>query len=53
VPRGRQGYCRVKLVVSGRGAAALGCVELLLELGLSRENVWLSDLAGVVLRRAA
>src|SRR6267142_187531 len=38
----------VKLVVSGAGAAALGCVELLLELGLSRENVWLSDLAGVV-----
>jgi malate dehydrogenase (oxaloacetate-decarboxylating)(NADP+) len=38
----------VKLVVSGAGAAALGCVELLLELGLKRENVWLSDLAGVV-----
>jgi malate dehydrogenase (oxaloacetate-decarboxylating)(NADP+) len=35
-------------VVSGAGAAALGCVELLLELGLRRENVWLSDLAGVV-----
>ena len=39
---------RVKLVVSGAGAAALGCVELLLDLGLARENVWLSDLAGVV-----
>src|ERR1700732_1944028 len=39
---------RVKLVVSGAGAAALGCVELLLDLGLQRENVWLSDLAGVV-----
>src|SRR6202165_2340737 len=38
----------VKLVVSGAGAAALGCVELLLELGLKLENVWLSDLAGVV-----
>ena len=38
----------VKLVVSGAGAAALGCVELLLDLGLKRENVWLSDLAGVV-----
>src|ERR1700730_14313351 len=37
----------VKLVVSGAGAAALACVELLLELGLRRENVWLSDLAGV------
>jgi malate dehydrogenase (oxaloacetate-decarboxylating)(NADP+) len=39
---------RVKLVVSGAGAAALGCVELLLDLGLLRENVWLTDLAGVV-----
>ncbi len=39
---------KVKLVVSGAGAAALGCVELLLDLGLSRENVWLTDLAGVV-----
>jgi malate dehydrogenase (oxaloacetate-decarboxylating)(NADP+) len=38
----------VKLVVSGAGAAALACVELLLDLGLTRENVWLSDLAGVV-----
>ncbi len=39
---------RVKLVVSGAGAAALACVELLLDLGLKRENIWLSDLAGVV-----
>src|ERR1700720_3069586 len=39
---------RVKLVVSGAGAAALACVELLLDLGLLRENVWLTDLAGVV-----
>ena len=36
------------MVVSGAGAAALACVELLLELGLTRENVWLTDLAGVV-----
>ena len=39
---------RIKLVVSGAGAAALACVDLLLDLGLVRENVWLSDLAGVV-----
>jgi len=36
------------MVVSGAGAAALACVELLLDLGLDRENVWLTDLAGVV-----
>ena len=39
---------KVKMVASGAGAAALACVELLLELGLTRENVWLTDLAGVV-----
>jgi malate dehydrogenase (oxaloacetate-decarboxylating)(NADP+) len=39
---------KVKMVVSGAGAAALACVELLLHLGLTRENVWLTDLAGVV-----
>jgi malate dehydrogenase (oxaloacetate-decarboxylating)(NADP+) len=38
----------IKLVVSGAGAAALACVDLLLDLGVQRENVWLSDLAGVV-----
>jgi malate dehydrogenase (oxaloacetate-decarboxylating)(NADP+) len=39
---------QIKLVVSGAGAAALACVELLLDLGLAQENIWLSDLAGVV-----
>ena len=41
---------QIKLVVSGAGAAALACVDLLLDLGLPRENVWLTDLAGVVYR---
>jgi malate dehydrogenase (oxaloacetate-decarboxylating)(NADP+) len=39
---------RVKMVVSGAGAAALACVDLLLDLGLTRGNIWLTDLAGVV-----
>src|SRR5580698_5648087 len=39
---------QVKMVVSGAGSAALACVDLLLDLGLTRENVWLTDLAGVV-----
>jgi malate dehydrogenase (oxaloacetate-decarboxylating)(NADP+) len=38
----------VKLVVSGAGAAALACVDLLVDLGVRREHVWLTDLAGVV-----
>jgi malate dehydrogenase (oxaloacetate-decarboxylating)(NADP+) len=39
---------KVKLVASGAGAAALACLGLLLKLGLPRENVWVTDLAGVV-----
>jgi malate dehydrogenase (oxaloacetate-decarboxylating)(NADP+) len=41
---------RVKLVASGAGAAALACLGLLLKLGLKRENIWVTDLAGVVWR---
>ncbi len=40
----------VKLVASGAGAAALACLGLLLKLGLKRENIWVTDLAGVVWR---
>jgi len=40
----------VKLVVSGAGAAALACVDLLVDLGLPIKNIWLTDLAGVVYR---
>jgi len=39
---------RVKLVCSGAGAAALACLDLLVSLGMKRENVWVSDIAGVV-----
>jgi malate dehydrogenase (oxaloacetate-decarboxylating)(NADP+) len=43
-----KGIGSIKMVVSGAGAAALACVDLLLDLGLVRENVWITDLAGVV-----
>ena len=39
---------QVKLVTSGAGAAALACLELLVELGLPRANVWATDIEGVV-----
>ncbi|MBA4265458.1 MAG: NADP-dependent malic enzyme, partial [Comamonadaceae bacterium] len=39
---------QVKLVTSGAGAAALACLNLLLKVGLKRENVFVTDLAGVV-----
>jgi len=38
----------VKLVTSGAGAAALACVGLLVDMGLPRENVTLTDIDGVV-----
>jgi malate dehydrogenase (oxaloacetate-decarboxylating)(NADP+) len=38
----------VKLVASGAGAAALACLGLLVKLGMPRENIWVTDLAGVV-----
>ncbi|ARU03472.1 NADP-dependent malic enzyme [Comamonas serinivorans] len=39
---------QVKLVTSGAGAAALACLNLLVKLGIPRQNIWVTDLAGVV-----
>ncbi|HKB83999.1 MAG TPA: NADP-dependent malic enzyme [Burkholderiales bacterium] len=39
---------KVKLVCSGAGAAALACLDLLVSLGLSMDNIWVSDIKGVV-----
>jgi len=39
---------QVKLVTSGAGAAALACLGLLVKLGLPKENIWVTDLAGLV-----
>jgi malate dehydrogenase (oxaloacetate-decarboxylating)(NADP+) len=39
---------KIKLVTSGAGAAALACLNLLVKLGVPRENIWVTDLAGVV-----
>jgi len=38
----------VKLVCSGAGAAALACLDLLISLGIRRENIWVADIKGVV-----
>jgi malate dehydrogenase (oxaloacetate-decarboxylating)(NADP+) len=38
----------IKLVVSGAGAAALSCLDMLVALGVHVENIWVSDIAGVV-----
>jgi len=39
---------RVKLVCSGAGAAALACLDLLVGLGIKRENIFVADIKGVV-----
>jgi len=39
---------KTKLVASGAGAAALACLELLVKMGLPRENVTVTDIKGVV-----
>ena len=38
----------VKLVCSGAGAAALACLDILVSLGIRRENIFVSDIKGVV-----
>jgi malate dehydrogenase (oxaloacetate-decarboxylating)(NADP+) len=38
----------IKIVVSGAGAAAIACLDLLVGLGARRENVFVSDIKGVV-----
>ena len=39
---------KIKLVTSGAGAAALACLGLLVKIGIPRENIFVTDLAGVV-----
>ncbi len=38
----------VKVVSTGGGAAGIACLNMLLKLGVKRENVWLCDLEGLV-----
>ena len=38
----------IKVVSTGGGAAGIACLNMLLKLGLRRENVWLCDVHGVV-----
>jgi malate dehydrogenase (oxaloacetate-decarboxylating)(NADP+) len=40
----------VKLVVSGAGAAALACLDLLVAMGFTKGNIVVTDIAGVVYR---
>ena len=39
---------KVKLVCSGAGAAAIACLDLMVSLGLKRENIFVCDSKGVI-----
>ncbi len=40
----------IKVVSTGGGAAGIACLNMLVKLGVRRENIWLSDLNGVVFK---
>jgi len=42
---------KVKIVCSGAGAAAMACLDLLLDLGAKRENIFVCDSKGVLTTR--
>ena len=44
----RKNLAEIKLVTSGAGAAALACLNLLVKLGVRQENIWVTDIDGVV-----
>jgi len=41
-------FDEIKVVSTGGGAAGIACLNMLLKLGVKRENVWLCDIAGLV-----
>ncbi len=38
----------IKIVSTGGGAAGIACLNMLLKLGVQRENIWLCDIAGLI-----
>ncbi len=41
-------FDKIKVVSTGGGAAGIACLDMLLKLGVRRENVWLCDIEGLV-----
>ena len=41
-------WADIKIVSTGGGAAGIACLNMLLKLGVRRENVWLCDIHGLV-----
>ena len=46
-------FDEVKVVSTGGGAAGIACLEMLVKLGVRRENIWLCDLEGLVYKGRA
>ncbi|MEO0485737.1 MAG: NADP-dependent malic enzyme [Pseudomonadota bacterium] len=44
----RKRFEDIKVVSTGGGAAGIACLDMLLKLGVRRENVWLCDIDGLV-----
>ncbi|RVV98419.1 NADP-dependent malic enzyme [Mesobaculum littorinae] len=41
-------FDQIKVVSTGGGAAGIACLDMLVKLGVKRENIWLCDLHGLV-----
>jgi malate dehydrogenase (oxaloacetate-decarboxylating)(NADP+) len=41
-------FANIKVVSTGGGAAGIACLEMLVKLGVQRQNIWLCDLDGLV-----
>ncbi len=41
-------FDKIKVVSTGGGAAGIACLNMLLKLGVRRENIWLCDIHGLV-----
>jgi len=41
-------FSQIKIVSTGGGAAGIACLNMLLKLGVKRENIWLCDIHGLV-----
>ena len=44
----KKAFDQIKIVSTGGGAAGIACLEMLVKLGVKRENIWLCDLEGLV-----
>jgi malate dehydrogenase (oxaloacetate-decarboxylating)(NADP+) len=44
----KKNLSEIKVVSTGGGAAGIACLNMLLKLGVRRENVWLCDIEGLV-----